>query len=273
MAGVVEHAGAFSGVSAGQRVGVQVMSSCGRCRHCAHGDFEHCTTGPRVLSGVHCDYVVAHGSCLVPLPDGLDWETAVLLCGDTLGTPYRAISRLGGACRGDIGAVFGCGPIGLGSLLWLKYFGARVVVSEPVAYRRDLALHLGADMVLDPMVDDVVAKVREASDGGADICLDCSHSRETLTHALEAARILGRVAFVGEKPEATIRPSDQCIRKELSIVASWYFTIADFYDQLRYYQRGLDPTGLITHRFDLDEAEEAYGVFAARQAGKVVFVR
>jgi len=271
LAGVVETTGALCHLRSGQRVGVQVMSGCGHCRHCASGDYEHCVAGVRVLGGGHCEYVVAPSACLVPLPDDLDWEAAVLLCGDTLGTPYRALRRLGGVCRGDVAAVFGCGPIGLGSLLWLKFFGARVIVSEPGAYRRDLAERLGADLVLNPHVEDVVNRIRRETDGGADVCLDCAHATQTLTDALDAAGIHGRVAFIGEKSEAAIRPSDQFIRKELTIVASWYFTVAEFYDQVRHYRRGLDLRGLITHRFLLAEAQQAYSTFASGCSGKVVF--
>ena len=271
LAGILEAVGARCDLPVGQRVGVQVMSGCGRCRHCASGDYEHCVAGPRVLMGAHCEYVVAPNSCLVPLADDLGWDAAVLLCGDTLGTPYRALRRLGGAHGGNVAAIFGCGPIGLGSLIWLKYYGARVIVSEPIAYRRELARRLGADMVLNPLEEDVVARIRDETCGGADLCLDCAHAAETLTNALDAAGILGRVAFIGEKPETAIRPSGQLIRKELTVVASWYFTVADFYGQLRCYRRGLDVQGLITHRYRLVEAQAAYSTFASGQSGKVVF--
>jgi propanol-preferring alcohol dehydrogenase len=271
MAGVVETAGATCRVRVGQRVGIQVMNGCGQCRHCARGDIEHCVSGVDVLSGAHCEYVLAPETCLVPLPDDLDWEPAVLLCGDTLGTPFRALSRLGDAHGGQSAAIFGCGPIGLGALIWLKFYGANVIVSEPNAYRRELAARLGADVVLDPRREDVVDRVREETGGGADICLDCSESERTLLDALDAAGIHGRVAWIGEKPTATVNPSGQVIRKELTMVGSWYFTVSDFYEQLALYRRGLSVSGLITHRFKITGAQEAYDLFAAGASGKVVF--
>jgi threonine dehydrogenase-like Zn-dependent dehydrogenase len=272
MAGVVSTAGDGCGLTVGQRVGLQVMRGCGRCRHCARGDFGHCVAGVRVLSGTHCEYVVVPKECLVPLPDDMDWETAVLLCGDTLGTPYRALQRLGGARGGDFAAVFGCGPIGLGSLVWLKHFGARVIVSEPTPYRRQLAAKLGANVVVSPSHEDVVERVHRETDGGADICLDCSESAQTLADALDSVSVHGRVAFIGEKPKASISPSDQFIRKEITVVGSWYFTTADYYEQLRHYRRGLPVAGLITHRFRMGDAQQAYTHFSSGHSGKVVFV-
>ena len=272
MAGVVVEANGLKHVREGQRVGLQVTYGCGRCITCLQGDPKHCANDMRYLQNGHSEYVVAPEMCLVPLPDELDWESAVLVCGDTLGTPYRALKRLGGVHAGETAAVFGCGPIGLGCLTWLTFYGARAIVSEISPYRRELARSLGADLVLDPAQEDVAARVRAETGGGADLCLDCSHAEQTLNDALDAARVYGRVAWIGEKPSATVNPSGQVIHKELQMAGSWYFTVGDFYEQLALLPRGLSPSGLITHRYALDDAPEAYRVFAAGESGKVLFV-
>jgi len=273
MVGVVERANSTRRAGEGQRVGLQVLYGCGHCLYCLRGDPKHCRNGMTYLTNGHADYVLAPDMCLVPLPDDLDWEASVLLCGDTLGTPYHALKRLGGVCAGEWAAVFGGGPIGLGCLAWLTYHGARVIVSEPSAYRRALAERLGAELTVDPGQEDAVARVREATDGGADLCLDCSPEPQTLADALDAARVQGRVAWIGEKATATVNPSGQVIHKELHMAGAWYFTAAEFYEQLAHYRRGLSPSGLITHRFPLADAPEAYRLFAARQAGKVILTR
>jgi threonine dehydrogenase-like Zn-dependent dehydrogenase len=273
MAGTIAKANGLCRFHEGERVGLQIMKGCGRCMACLQGDPKHCITGEHYLMDGHGDFVVAPEICLVPLPDDLSWEAAVLLCGDTLGTPYRALKRLGGVQSGQVAAVFGCGPIGLGMLTWLKYYGARTLVSEPNSYRRALAARLGADLVLDPGEGNVVERIREQTGGGADLCLDCSEAAQTLNDALDAARVWGRVAMIGEKAAVTIRPSDQAIVKELTIAASWYFTAADFFEELDHFRRGLPLGDLITHRYALAEAPEAYAQFAAGQTGKAVFVR
>jgi threonine dehydrogenase-like Zn-dependent dehydrogenase len=270
MVGVVAEVNGCSRLRKGQRVGVNIMKNCGSCYYCLQGDYVHCVN-LSYLMDAHSDYVVAPESCLIPLPDDLDWDAAVLLCGDTLGTPYHAIKRLGGVNAAQRAAVFGFGPIGIGSLVWLKYFGLWTVVSEPSAYRRELASRLGADLVLDPNAEDVIARIRAETGGGPEVCMDCGGVPQTLNAALDAARVYGRVAFVGEKKSATIQPSDQVIRKELSMAGAWYFTNAEFFEQVDLYRRGLSVEGIITHRFKLEEAPQAYELFHSGKAGKVVF--
>jgi propanol-preferring alcohol dehydrogenase len=130
---------------------------------------------------------------------------------------------------------------------------------------------LGADLVINPAEEEVVARVRSETAGGAEVCLDCSGIPQTLNDALDSARVYGKVGFIGEKSSATIKPSDQFIRKELTISGSWYFTTAEFYEQVEFFHRGLKVDGVITHRYMLDEASEAYRRFRAGETGKVVF--
>jgi threonine dehydrogenase-like Zn-dependent dehydrogenase len=273
MGGVIVKANDLCRLREGQRVGLQVFHGCGRCIYCLQGNPEHCAEGTQAVVNAHSEYVVAPEVCLIPLPDDLDWEPGVLLCGDPIGTPYHALKRMGGVHAGQTVALFGFGPIGQGFMALLRYYGVRTIVSELGAYRRELAARLGARLVLDPSQEDVVARIRRETGGGADLCVDCSHGQETFTAALDAARVHGRVGWVGEKRSAVLSPSDQAIRKELQITASWYFTVPDFWEEYELYRRGLSVAGLITHRFALADAPAAYRLFASGETGKVVFRR
>jgi threonine dehydrogenase-like Zn-dependent dehydrogenase len=272
MVGIVAEVDEGCGYTVGQRVGINIMKGCGECYYCLQGDLVHCVDLKYGMDA-HSEYVVMPESCMVPLPDDLDWEAAVLLCGDTLGTPYHGLKRLGGVTAAETAAVFGFGPIGIGCLVWLKYFGLRTIVSELSPYRRELAKRLGADLVLDPAEENVVERVKAETGGGADVCLDCAPVAQTLNDALDAAKIYGRVGFIAEKREATIKPSEQVIRKELSMAGAWYFTNAEVVEQIEHYRRGLSLDGIITHRYTLDQATEAYKKFHSGETGKVVFTR
>lgn len=271
MVGVAAEVRGSGNIKPGQRVGVNIMHGCGKCVHCLNGAPFHCSQ-LRVYQNAHSDYVVVPESCLVPLPDDLNWDASVIMCGDMLGTPYHALKRLGGVNALQRAAVFGCGPIGIGCLVWLKHLGLYTIVSEISPYRRELAKKLGADLVLDPNAEDVVARIKEVTGSGAEVCLDCAGVQDTTTHAIDAARIYGRVGFIGEKKSATIRLSPHILRKELSIIGSWYFTNAEFYEQVEFYRGGLSIDGMITHRYALDDAPEAYRKFTAGETGKVVFI-
>jgi propanol-preferring alcohol dehydrogenase len=207
------------------------------------------------------------------LPEEITWSEGVMLGGDTIGTPYHALRRVH-VSAADTVAVFGCGPVGLGAITLLAFLGAQTFAVEPIRYRRELAGELGADVQIDPTSEDPCDTIRELTEGrGADVALDCSGLAATTTLALDCTAVHGRVALIGEKGEATIRPSDQFIRKELTVIGSWYFTAADYHRILRLRQQGLNVSGLATHRFPLEEAQQAFATFSSGQSGKVMIVQ
>jgi len=272
MAGEVVALNDVRGIDVGEQMAVQIMSGCGRCLHCQASDLEHCTER-NLHTGGHAEYVALPAECCLPLPPKVAWAESVLLGGDTIGTPYHALRRLGVSAADSV-AVFGCGPVGLGAVTLLHFLGAQVFAVEPVAYRRQLACQLGADVGIDPAAEDAIARIKELTGGrGVDVALDCSGVAATTGMALDSAAVHGRVAFIGEKPEATIQPSPQFIRKELTVIGSWYFTGADYFRILSLYQRGLDVSGLITHRFPLEEAGQAFATFSSGQSGKVLILQ
>lgn len=272
MAGEVVALNGVRGIAIGDRMAVQIMSGCGRCLHCQAGDPEHCAER-HLHTGGHAEYVALPAECCLPLPPEITWVEGVLLGGDTIGTPYHALHRLGVSAV-DTVAVFGCGPVGLGAVTLLHFLGAQIFAVEPIAYRRQLACQLGANVGIDPAAEDAVARVKALTDGsGVDVALDCSGVAATTGMALDSTAVHGRVAFIGEKSEATIQPSPQFIRKELTVIGSWYFTGADYFRILGLYQRGLDVSGLITHRFPLKQADQAFATFSSGQSGKVLMLQ
>ena len=261
-----------SEVATGERVAAQIFSGCGRCFHCVSGDPENCAEY-RAHVGGHAEYFALPAECCRPLPDGISWEEGVLLGGDTIGTPYQALTRLG-VNAADTAAVFGCGPVGLGAVAVLHFFGARTFAVEPIGYRRQLACKIGAEVAIDPTIEDPVARISDLSAGrGVDVAIDCSAAAATVGMALDCVAKRGRVALVGEKDEAIIRPSSQIIHKELTIVGSLSCSRPDYFRILDLHRRGLDVSRLITHRFALGEVDRAYALFASGQSGKVVIVQ
>ncbi|MHB0856506.1 MAG: zinc-binding dehydrogenase [Anaerolineae bacterium] len=270
--GEVLEAEGTRGVCTGQRVAVQVMAGCGVCSFCLAGDDRLCHES-HFYGGTHTEYMAVSERCCRPLPEGVSWGDGVLLGGDVIGTPFRALNRLG-VSAADTVAVFGCGPIGLGAIALLHFWGARTIAVETVAYRRELACRLGAEVALDPTTGDAVAAIKDLTAGrGVGVALDCSGAAATTAMALDSAGTQARVALVGEKPEAMIRPSPQVIHKELTVIGSFYFSGPDYWRILDLHARGLSLQGLVTHRFRLDQAAEAFTTFASGQSGKVLLVQ
>lgn len=259
-------------VKKGDRVALQIMTGCGHCYYCLRGDYEHCKVMDYLIGG-HAELIAAPEMCCLPLPEDVNWERGVLLGGDTIGTTYRALHRLG-VSSFDTVAVLGCGPIGLGMLAVLRFLGARAIAADISAYRRELAGKLGAWRTVDPNAEDAAEAILGLTEGvGTDVALDCSPTQGTLTAALNCVRKFGRVGFVGEKGESVINSSDQFIRKEIQAVGSWYYNPSDYFEIMELYRRGLHVDDLITHRFPLTKADEAFATFASGESGKVLIVR
>jgi len=132
---------------------------------------------------------------------------------------------------------------------------------------------LGADVVIDPSEQDPIEIVKEYTEGeGVDAAIDCAGKEITENQALDCARQGGKVAFVGENRSATIKPSAQLIRKELTVIGSWYYNAGEYEELIALIRRGLSSERIITHRFSLKEAQKAFSTFASGKSGKVVFV-
>jgi threonine dehydrogenase-like Zn-dependent dehydrogenase len=242
----------------GDRVAVNNVVGCGACAACAAGAFTRCPNrkGNDVNDGF-CEYVVApERNCLL-LDPALDTVAGCLMF-DQWGTPYAAVERAGLAPEEWV-AVTGLGPIGLGAVAMAALRGAQVVALDPVAYRRDLALKLGAAVALDPTAEAATTNLLDATAGGPAAALECSGNGKAYGLLLAALRPEGRLVSVGEHAEFTFHPSDHLIRKNLSLLGSWYTTMPQGAAVQRLLLEGrLDPYALVTHRVTLEEAPAAF---------------
>ncbi|MFN8453350.1 MAG: zinc-binding dehydrogenase [Anaerolineae bacterium] len=137
-----------------------------------------------------------------------------------------------------------------------------------------MARQLGADETINSANEDVVARLRAMTYGeGVDVAIDCSGNPAGQNAALDSARKQGAVAFVGESRSTTINPSDQMIRKLLTVIGAWYFPIGEWDEFARFVvDRQIPVAKMITHRFPLQEAAEAFRLFDQRLTEKAVFV-
>lgn len=255
----------------GDRVGAHVIVGCGTCGHCRVGNEIFC---PNMLpSGyAHSERIAVSARHCLRLPDGMDWDTGVLVAGDAMGVAYHLTQRVGVQAH-DTVAVFGCGPVGLGVVALWSFLGCRVVGVDMSAYRRRLAEKLGAWKTVNADAK-TVARLRRLTGGaGPDTCLECTGKPAAVAAAFEAARCGGQVGLVGEQPEASFNPSRDLIHKELNVTGAWYFRVSEFPGMVELWRRGLRPKQMVTHRFPLEQAQRGYDLMARQQCGKVLFVQ
>ena len=160
----------------------------------------------------------------------------------------------GGVRRGQSAVVFGAGPIGAVTMQCLKALGAGQIIAVEVSEtRKRKALEIGADVVIDPTEEDVVARVRELTGGeGAEHSFDAAGIQETLQTALHATRKGGTVTIISiwEGP-VEINPND-IVLSELNVLGTICYTPQDFADTIAMLQDGsISTEGIITERIAL----------------------
>ncbi|HJO80156.1 MAG TPA: alcohol dehydrogenase catalytic domain-containing protein [Acidimicrobiales bacterium] len=265
-------------ITTGQRVVATSTVSDGTCNHCRNGRPSQCQQRrlfgysgvyPRLDGGqAELVRVPVADRVLLPLDDAVSDEAAIFLA-DILPTAYGALQRAGTGL-GDLVVIVGCGPVGLMATMCAKRLAANVISVDTIPVRREMAERLGARTA---SPGDSAALVDELSNGlGADVVIEAAGSPGGLTLALRLVRGRGIVSVVGAHFEPDY-PLDNGLmfEREISLV----FTIGDpFNDRSRLLDlmvNGvLDPTVVVSHRMPLEEAADAYALFDAQEATKII---
>src|SRR3984885_4126792 len=283
--GTVEAVGnAVTTVKPGDRVVVSCVSACGRCRYCREAHYGQCLGGGGWILGYKIDGTQADfvrvpfaDASTYPLPAGASDEE-ILMLADILPTGYEVGVLNGGVRPGDVVAIVGAGPVGLSAITGARLFSPSYVVAIDLADSRlEAAKQFGADVTVNNLTEDPLEVIRSLTGGlGADVAIEAVGAPATFELAVQLSRPGGRIANIGVhgKP-ATLHLEDQWIRN-ITITTG----LVDAYSTptlLRLVASGqIDAGRFVTHRFALDEFDEAYDVFArAGETGalKVVLSR
>ncbi len=209
---------------------------------------------------------------LLPLPEELTFTTgAAISCGT--GTAYAALKRLG--LQGDeTVTIFGQGPVGLSATQFAVAMGARVIAVETSAERRRLALDLGADVALDPAEVDTVAAVIELTRGeGAHKAVETSGNEAARASAVRGTRTWGVTCLIAGGGQLTLDANRDLTHRQRMVFGHWTFSKNGQADCARFVaDRKIDVDRLFTHRWKLEQAEEAYKLLDQQKTGKGVFL-
>jgi L-iditol 2-dehydrogenase len=208
------------------------------------------------MDGADREFFAARPEWLHKLPDAVDDAKGALIEPFTCG--YYAVMRHGGVNAADTVVISGGGTIGLVSAAAAIGMGARVIVVDPVPLRRDIALRLGADAVVDPSAGDPVAAVQDLTRGGADLVVECAGHPSSLANVFDYARAEGMVSMVGINigqkfpvELGKIQIKDLTVRGCIGSPGVWPAAI-------RFLERtGIDLSPIQTHHFALDDALQA----------------
>jgi threonine dehydrogenase-like Zn-dependent dehydrogenase len=263
----------------GQRVIVGAITPCGQCFYCLNGSHAQCGGAlggwrfGNTINGAWAEYLLVPDAKanLAPIPAGLDDED-VMLCPDIFSTGLSG-AESGGIKVGDAVAIFAQGPIGLCATVGAKLRGASLIIGvDAVGGRLEMARRLGANVTLNIHETDPVAEIKRLTDGrGVDVAIEALGRQETFEQALRAIRPGGTLSSLGvysgkltapyeaiyaglgdQKIVTTLCPGGkERMRRLMAMVAN----------------RRVDLSPLVTHRFALDDIEEALDLFSHQRDG------
>ncbi len=262
-AALVEAVGpGVKGVKAGDRVAVDPARSCGVCEHCRQGnpnlcpDVRFCGTPP--INGALRQFMAYPSENLFPLPRSIDYAEGAML--EPLGVAIHSVD-LGKLRVADTVAVLGCGPIGLLVIELARLSGvSQIFATELLPSRLEAAQRLGATTVINAEREDPVEKIRRATGGrGVDVAFEAAGALETPQQAAEVTRPGGRVVLIGIPSEDETPFKASTIRRKgltLKLVRRMKHT---YPRAITLVEQGMaDVSSLITHRFPLERAREAF---------------
>lgn len=258
---------------AGQLVTAEGHIVCGHCRQCRTGNAHICQRTQIIgvdRDGAFAELMAMPALNVMPL-NGIPTMIGAIM--DPLGNAFHTV--LSGDVSGGAVLIVGCGPIGCFAVGVAKAAGAgKVLASDINDNRLALAQRMGANVLLNPKKDDVVARVLAETGGdGADLVCEMSGHPDAINQAFRAARLGGHVSLLGlPKGAVPVNLATDVIFKGLTIYGVIGRKMYETWHQMRSFLASglLDPQPVITHRYPLEEIDGALAAIRSGGAGKVI---
>ena len=265
----------FAGITEdGQRVAIDPAIPCGSCEYCVHGHPNLCANlifaGHGQTDGGLREWLAWSAKSLIPIPDSISDADGAML--EPLGIAIHTVD-LGKLKSGMTVGVFGCGPIGLLILQVAKLSGAaKIIATDKLAHRVDAAKRFGADQAFLVDGDPRLPEIELVTNGrGVDVAFEAAGTQDAVDTAFAAVASGGKVVLAGiPNDDRTAFSASTARRKGLTIklVRRMKHT---YPRAIELVSKGLvDVRSVVTHRFLLEDAVEAFRVAERREGLKII---
>lgn len=261
-------------VKVGDLVSAETHIICGECEFCLRGDGHICEKTKIIgvdTDGAFAGYIkMPEDNCFI---NDKNQNPLHLSVQEPLGNAVHTLKHF--PIKDKVVAIVGCGPIGLMGVDVAKAYGAKKIIAIEVnAYRRALAETLGADVVINPLVEDVVHRVyRETRGRGVDVVAEFSGNKSAIEQAFQYIKPGGGMSLLGiPSKKITLDVANDIVFKGISIYGVVGRRIYDtWYEVRRLLDEGLlNLDKIITHTFPLSKIDEAAQIMGTGNCGKVV---
>ena len=269
---VVECGVEVKGFDVGDRVSAEGHITCGVCRNCRAGRRHLCmnTVGVGVnRAGAFADYISVPAFNAFKLPDAITDDMASIL--DPLGNATH--TALSFDLVGEDVLITGAGPIGIMAVAIAKYAGARyIVITDINDYRLDLARKMGVSVALNVTAGSLDTTMSDLGmEEGFDVGMEMSGNPSAFRDMLRTMHHGGKIALLGITPEETAIDWNQVIFKGLELKGIYGREMFEtWYKMSSMLQSGLNVEPIITHRFPLEDYEDAFHLMESGQSGKII---
>jgi len=274
---VVEIGTDVEGLPEGARVCAETHIPCGHCYQCTH-KLQHLCQNlvlfGHQIDGCFAEYAMIPASAVYQLSTDLSPEIACLL--EPFGVSLRAVEEV--APRGDTLAVTGCGPIGLFAIGIARYMGAaKIIASDINPFRLNLAMTMGADVVVDAGETDLQEAILSQTSGdGVGCIIEASGVPSVINNMFSYLRKGGFIVQVGN-PKGPVQITDvmpDLMHKELTLKTVHGRRMFETWEKSEALlsQGKVDITPVITHCFPMKQFDEAFTAVLSGQAGKVQLI-
>lgn len=261
-------------INIGDAVSAETHIVCNTCDVCHNGN-QHVCPNTKVIGlsrdGALAEYIAIPAVNAVVFTKFANWEELSLM--EPFVAAVHAATEFNVA--GKTVAVIGCGPIGAMGVAVAKHCGAsRVIALEPVAARGKTALEMGADVLIDPIKEDVSVAVPAANDGQAvDIVLDFSGNVGAIASCLSYLKPEGKIAALGLSSKKLSFQLDEFVYRGITLKGiAGRRMYQDWETAKGLLARGLDLSPIITHKLPMAEFEEGLRLMAAGECCKCILL-
>ena len=268
---VVEVGEKVEGIKVGDRVVVEPLVTCGKCRFCKRGEYHRCTS-LKVLGaqtdGAFAEYIAVDSKWVYKLPSELSYEEGAMI--EPLAVAVHAVKRA--LPLGENVLILGAGTIGLLTLQVARAFGAiNTIITDLVDWKLEFAKKLGATVAVNPDKEDLGKIVNKVTGGyGVDTSFEAVGHNVTLNQALEYTRKGGKVVIIGvfEKPRTEINVMN-IVNKELNVYGSLVYNW-DFETAINLVKTGkVNVKDLVSDVIRLEDIKQGFERMLAREKGVI----